>query len=108
MSSSRVVAGTVGRWSRTVVRSTAMSVVFITTAAWAWRANVGDTGRASTDIARSIGSGMCRVRGGREGGWGDEVVGVPPGPKHRGRAVAGEFAADDHHPGLQIGGRADD
>jgi hypothetical protein len=39
-----------------------MSVVFMTTAAWACRANTGGRGRASTDIARSIGSGMCRVR----------------------------------------------
>jgi hypothetical protein len=35
--------------------STPMSVVFLTIAAWAWRANIGETGRASTDIARSIG-----------------------------------------------------
>ena len=44
----------VGNRSRMVARLTVMSVLFMTTAAWAWRANAGETGRASTDIARSI------------------------------------------------------
>lgn len=38
--------------------------VFMTTAAWACRANIGARGRASTDIARSIGSGACLGRPG--------------------------------------------
>jgi hypothetical protein len=54
----------VGSRSRMADVSTVMSVVFMTTAAWAWRAKVGATGRASSDIARSIGSGTCRRRPG--------------------------------------------
>ncbi len=38
-----------------------MSVVFMTTAACAWRANAGATGLASTDIARRAASGMWLV-----------------------------------------------
>jgi hypothetical protein len=53
-----------GNRSRMAVRSAVMSVVFMTTPAWARRANAGETGRASTDIARSIASGMCLMRPG--------------------------------------------
>src|SRR4029453_3339508 len=69
MTSSRVVAGMVGNRSRMADTSTVMSVVFMTTAAWAWRANAGETGRASTDIARRTG------RGGGRGGAGRAAAG---------------------------------
>ena len=44
--------------------STVMSMVFMTTAACACRASAGETGRASSDIARSMGRGMCVMRPG--------------------------------------------
>src|SRR5665811_1548971 len=55
----RVVAGMSGNRLRTGSASNVMSVVFITTAALAWRAKPGLSGRAITDMAFSAVSGTC-------------------------------------------------
>jgi hypothetical protein len=59
VTSASVVAGTSGDRLRTGSASNVMSVVFITTAALAWRAKPGRIGRAITDMTLSAVSGTC-------------------------------------------------